>query len=271
MNMSLIAFIDTEVDAKSQNILDIGSVKSDGSSFHKNSILEFTVFVNGVEFICGHNILKHDIKYLGKALIDAGVESANIIDTLWLSPLLFPTRPYHALLKDDKLQTEELNNPLNDSIKARDLFYDEVSAFNQADGAIKEILYLLLGRIKEFQAFFRYVNYKVERTDVEALIRLKFRDEICEHVNLTKIINEHPVELAYCLSLVNSFITHKKVHSITPPWVLKNYPEVECIMLALRSKPCVMGCNYCNNALDIYRGLKKFFGFDSYRMQGKRI
>ena len=52
------------------------------------------------------------------------------IDTLYLSPLLFPHRPYHALLKDDKLQTDELNNPLNDSIKAMQLFYDEVNAFH---------------------------------------------------------------------------------------------------------------------------------------------
>jgi len=266
--MKTIAFIDTEVDVKSQNILDIGSVKSDGSLFHNNSILEFTVFAKGVEFVCGHNILKHDIKYIGKALNDAGIDLRNIIDTLCLSPLLFPTKPYHALLKDDKLQTEESNNPLNDSYKARDLFYDEVSAFNDTDSVIKEILYSLLSRTKEFEAFFRYVNYKCVRTEVEALIRFKFKDEICEHVNLTKIISEHPVELAYCLSLINSFVIHKKVHSITPPWVLKNYPEVEGIMLTLRSRPCVTGCNYCSNALDIYKGLKKFFGFDSYRMYG---
>src|SRR6185436_8935627 len=83
-----------------------------------------------------------------------------------------------------------------------------------------------------------------------------------------KIISENPIELAYCLSLINSFIIHKKVHSITPPWVLKNYPDVERIMLLLRSKPCITGCIYCNNALDIYKGLKKFFGFDFYRTYG---
>ena len=36
---------------------------------------------------------------------------------------------YHRLLKDDKLQVEELNNPVNDSQKAKDLFFDEVNAF----------------------------------------------------------------------------------------------------------------------------------------------
>lgn len=51
------------------------------------------------------------------------------IDTLYLSPLLFPKRPYHSLVKDDKLQIEELNNPVNDSLKAKELFEDEVNAF----------------------------------------------------------------------------------------------------------------------------------------------
>src|SRR5215467_6763916 len=129
--MKTIAFIDLEIEPNSEKILDIGSVKGDGSSFHKASVPEFIQFLNGIQFICGHNIFNHDIKFIGKALNDAGVNSANIIDTLFLSPLLFPTKPYHALLKDDKLQSEDKNNPLNDSIKAKDLFNDEVAAFKQ--------------------------------------------------------------------------------------------------------------------------------------------
>jgi ATP-dependent DNA helicase RecQ len=142
--MNSIAFIDTEVEPKSRKILDIGSVKGDGSSFHKTSVAEFIQFLNGTQFICGHNIFNHDIKYIGNALSDAGVNSENIIDTLFLSPLLFPTKPYHSLLKDDKLQSEDTNNPLNDSIKAKDLFNDEIAAFKQTDERLKQIFYLLV-------------------------------------------------------------------------------------------------------------------------------
>jgi ATP-dependent DNA helicase RecQ len=267
-NTRLITFIDTEIEPTKRKILDIGAIKENGNQFHKASLGDFVQFLKGDDYICGHNILNHDLKYIGKAIYDAGINPSNIIDTLHLSPLLFPTKPYHALLKDDKLQTEDTNNPLNDSIKARDLFYSEVAAFSQTNETIKEIFYLLLNRTKEFGTFFRFVNYKNISPDAEALIRLKFRNEICENANLTKIISEHPIELAYCLALINSFITHNTVHSITPPWVLKNFPGVERIMLLLRSKPCITGCNYCNNALDIYKGLKKFFGFDSYRNYG---
>jgi len=263
-----IAFIDTEIEPKSRKILDIGSVKEDGSEFHKNSVSEFILFLNGIHLICGHNILNHDVKYIGKALNDAGVNSVNIIDTLYLSPLLFPTKPYHALLKDDKLQSEEKNNPLNDSFKAKDLFYDEISAFKKADDALKKIFYLLLSDKNKFRAFFRFMRYTCESIDVEQLIHETYKNEICEHVDLKKIITEYPIELAYSLSLVNSFIQHKKIHSITPPWVLKNYPEVQRVMFRLRNQPCVSGCSYCNHAFDIHEGLNSFFGFNSYRTYG---
>ncbi len=267
-SISLITFIDTEIESAKGKILDIGAIKEDGNRFHSASLGDFTKFLKGSEYICGHNILNHDIKYIDQTINEAGIPPLNVIDTLHLSPLLFPTKPYHALLKDDKLQSEELNNPLNDSIKARDLFNGEVAAFSQIDEELKEIFYSLLHPTKEFGAFFRFINYKNNRPDLETQIRLKFHGEICENSNISKIKAEHPIELAYCLSLINSFIVHRNVYSITPPWVLKNYPVVENIMLLLRSKPCITGCNYCNNALNIYKGLKKFFGFDSYRTYG---
>ncbi|MFT3920079.1 hypothetical protein [Cloacibacterium sp.] len=39
-------------------------------------------------------------------------------------------------------------------------------------------------------------------------------------------------------------------------------------MFLLRNKPCISGCEYCDNFLDAHKGLKKFFGFDSYRSYG---
>lgn len=263
--MNSIAFIDTEINPDSQQVLDIGGIKDDGSSFHKASLNEFARFLNGVQFVGGHNIFNHDIKYIDEILHNAGINTANIIDTLYFSPLLFPTKPYHALLKDDKLQSDEINNPLNDSIKAKDLFYDEMAAFRQTDETFQQIFWMLLHDKKEFKAFFEFIQYRCESTNPEELIRMKLKNEICEQADLAKIISEHPVQLAYCLSLINSFIHHKKVYSITPPWVLKNYPEVEHIMFQLRNKPCISGCSYCNNALDIYKGMKRFFGFDSFR------
>jgi ATP-dependent DNA helicase RecQ len=59
--MNSIAFIDTEIDPVSQNILDIGGIKPDESKFHKNSVAGLMKFLHGVQFICGHNIINHDL------------------------------------------------------------------------------------------------------------------------------------------------------------------------------------------------------------------
>jgi len=259
--MNSIAFIDIEVEPISNKILDIGSIKDNGSSFHSNSISGFIDFLKGTKFICGHNILNHDLKYIQKAVNDAGISQSNIIDTLFLSPLLFPTKPYHHLLKDDKLQIEELNNPLNDSIKAKDLFFDEVAAFNLTNDSLKQIFYLLLNDKKGFHSFLDYTSYNSNDSKLETIIQKTFYSEICSQANLDEIIAQHPIELAYCLALIDC----RNRYSITPPWVLKNFPEVERIMFSLRNKPCLSGCAYCNRALDIHKGLKRYFGFDSFR------
>ena len=265
--MKSIIFIDIEVNHNDGKILDIGCIKSDGSTFHANSISGFIDFLKGTKFICGHNILNHDLKYIQQNLITAGISQSNIIDTLFFSPLLFPTKPYHHLLKDDKLQTEELNNPLNDSIKAKDLFFDEIASFNQTDDVLKSIFFLLLNDKFEFHSFFNYVSFNCNNYDSElvALIKQKFNSAICNEANLKEIIVQHPIELAYCLALINCI----NRYSITPPWVLRNFPEVERIMFLLRNKPCLSGCKYCNEALDPYKGLKRYFGFSSFRTYAK--
>ena len=260
--MNPIVFVDTEIDPKNNKILDIGAVKDNGNSFHSDSVAAFIEFIKGSKYVCGHNILNHDIKYIQNAVTEAGISDEYIIDTLFLSPLLFPAKPYHSLLKDDKLQTDEINNPLNDSIKARDLFYDEVAAFQQLDGSLKNIFFGLLHNRREFKAFFRFVGQDAYINDLENMIRTKFHSLICENVNLNKLIGENPVELSYCLALINT----QSRYSITPPWVVKTYPGVEQVMRFLRNKLCLTGCEYCSEALDIQKGLKRFFGFDSFRM-----
>ncbi len=129
--MSSIAFFDLEINPEKESILDIGAIRSDDAEFHQNHPYKFLEFVYKAEFLVGHNIIAHDLKYLQKYKGDPNFDLHKSIDTLLLSPLLFPKNPYHNLPKDYKLETEELNNPLNDSKKARDLFYDEVNAFRQ--------------------------------------------------------------------------------------------------------------------------------------------
>ena len=262
--MHSIVFFDTETDHGGTKIYDIGGCRDDGGQFHDASLERFARFLQGVDFVCGHNILQHDVKFVRPALASAGISLDHAIDTLPWSPLLFPEKPYHALVKDDKLQSDAINNPLNDALKARDLFYDEMAAFLRLDPDLKIIYYGLLQAQAAFSAFFNYLNFQPENQDLAALIFQKFRSDICEKADVARFVEENPIELAYALAIINC--QHR--FSITPPWVLRNYPEVERIAAHLRSKPCLEGCPYCRQHLDIFKGLKQFFGFAGYRTYG---
>lgn len=260
--MNSITFIDTEIDPNTGSILDIGAIKGDGSIFHENSINRFVEYLKGTDFICGHNILNHDFNYLSRHLDEAGLTHLQFIDTLYLSPLLFPKRPYHHLLKDEKLQTDELNNPVSDSIKAKDLFFDEINAFTHLEDPLKQIFFSLLKDNKEFRAFFNYISFQNSSSfGLESLIKQTFSSWICSNANLPLFIERHPVELAYCLALIHC----QNRYSITPPWVLKNFPGVERLIFLLRDKPCIQGCSHCDQALDPVKGLQRYFGYKSFR------
>jgi len=259
--MSSIAFFDLEVSEDSKKVVDYGSIKSDGSSIHSRLKFDFFNFISDTEYLCGHNIINHDVKYIIEDLDRLIKKPENFIDTLYFSPLLFPKREYHRLVKDDKLQTDENNNPLSDSKKAKDLFYEEVDAFNNSDAELKQLYYALLKNKPGFQGFFNFIEYKANEIDIEQIVQSKFQDEICQNAQVDRIIKENPIALAYCLAIINT----RDKYSITPPWVSRNFPEVESIMYLLRGKPCISGCEYCNRSLDAFKGLKKFFGFDAFR------
>lgn len=258
--MTTIAFLDTEVTSQ-HHIVDLGCILSDGRKYHGKSVIECLNLIEGTDFLCGHNIIHHDIKYLKLALPRFGIESEHVIDTLYLSPLLFPNYPSHKLLKDDKLSEEDLNNPLNDAIKTQELFIKELAEFRKLPDSIKHIYFQLLSKQLEFQGFFKYLRINYPVVPLETLIRETFGEQICSHAPLQEFIDRTPVELAYSLAL--SRTTDR--WSITPPWVLKQFQKVERIVHLLRNKPCLEGCIYCNQQLDAHRGLKEFFGFDDYR------
>ncbi|RZS95317.1 RecQ family ATP-dependent DNA helicase [Cecembia calidifontis] len=255
-----ICFLDIEVDPQNEKLLDFGAVKSDGSTFHSNNIKKFEAFLDRPQFVCGHNILGHDLPYLQKK----GIQFSNVIDTLFLSPLLFPKKPYHNLVKDDKLQTESLSNPLNDAIKARDLLNDQVSAFLDLEKDLQQIFYRLLAQSDAFKGFFEYLDFEATTDNISELIHKFFRGKICAHADIYEFVKRKPIPLAYALSLI--YVGDR--FSITPPWVLQRFPETDRLMTMLRGRPCLTGCTYCSKTFDIHAGLKRIFGFEQFRTYG---
>ena len=259
-DISKFAFVDAEVGLRDHKVHDIGALRHDGATFHqadKQKLVEF-LKEGKVDFVCGHNIVHHDAKYLFDT-----PHRWNLVDTLYMSPLLFPERPYHRLVKDDKLVSDQMNNPVNDCEKARELLMDETARWKELSPGLQTIYASLLADKEEFMGFLRIAD--AERLSspktLESLIRQEFKGRICEHADLTSIAKKHPCALAYALALINT----KDHASTTPGWVLHNFPEVEYVITLLRHTPCTEGCEYCTPAFDLHHNLKLLFGYDSFR------
>ena len=311
---NIMAFIDCEVGIEDKKIHDIGAVLSDSalfrlllsdqpqpgasgpsssqsssdspsafssfslnsSSFHSPSLKDFAAFVRDAGFLCGHNIIHHDLFYLNQALAKQGIRLAGAaVDTLYLSPLLFPRRPYHALLKDDKLMVEQNSNPVNDCKKAQKLFHDEINEFLSLPAFLKILYALLLSGEEEFRGFFDFLEVQglfskpktkspyIRSYTVKTLIRRHFSGKLCSNADFDGLEKEFPVELAYALSL----IWDDDEASVTPPWVLRQFPKIANVFHVLRSTSCG-GCEYCRENLDARAALKKIFHYDSFRLYG---
>ncbi len=256
-NMPHYAIIDIEISLQEQKLHDIGSLRYDGATFHKASKTELFEFIKDVNYICGHNIIHHDAKYL---FTDKTCHW-HLVDTLYISPLLFPERPYHKLVKDDKLISEQMNNPVNDCEKAKDLLMDETTQWNSLATEKRRIFASLLKDKEEFKGFLNFVNAEYMDKGLPESIKKLYEEKICQHADFDMLIEQYPCELAYALALIDT-TDHR---SVTPGWVLRNYPKVEYVIKLLRHTKCTTGCSYCNIQLDIYHNLRRFFGFREFR------
>lgn len=255
---SRYAFVDVEVGLKDKRIHDIGILRWDGAKYHSADKRAAISFLEDVDFVCGHNVIHHDMKYL----LGDEVQRWQLVDTLYVSPLLFPERPYHHLLKDDKLMNEQMNNPVNDCEKACDLLMDEIAKWKALPVAQRFIYATLLHDVTEFAGFLAMVDAEVyDETTLVEHIHTAYDGRICRHADLAAIIEQQPVELAFALALIST----TERNSITPPWVLHNYPNVENVVHRLRHTRCAEGCDYCRKYLDAHYNLKYFFGYDQFR------
>lgn len=255
---SRYAFVDVEVGLKDKRIHDIGILRWDGAKYHSADKRAAISFLEDVDFVCGHNVIHHDMKYL----LGDEVQRWQLVDTLYVSPLLFPERPYHHLLKDDKLMNEQMNNPVNDCEKACDLLMDEIAKWKALPDAHRFIYATLLRDVPEFAGFLAMVDAEVcDETTLVEHIHTAYDGRICRHADLAAIIEQQPVELAFALALIST----TERNSITPPWVLHNYPNVENVVHRLRHTRCAEGCDYCSKYLDAHYNLKYFFGYDQFR------
>lgn len=204
------------------------------------------------EFICGHNIIDFDSKMLPivndghKNLVNSTSQNIKIaeiftkiplIDTLYLSLLLYPSLITHRLEKPYITDICIENDPLEDSLLAFGLFDKLDSDFDVLPIEKREIFYKILSKNKFFSGYFLYKNMVFNDIEIYKFIKIE-----CEKTNVLFVIDKdkfddilynYPLETAFCTSLL---LSGKK--SVFSSFLLFNYPKiVEIYKLICYKKP----------------------------------
>lgn len=263
-------FFDLEINSSTREIKEIGAVLGE-EEFYSQSKSGLKKFSLEAQYICGHNIIEHDLTYLPKNPLSKGFfdEHQLVIDTLYLSTLLFAEKPYHRLVKEYYLLSQDVNHPVQDAKLAKQVFEDCLSRFYALPLNLKKIYFNLLYKQQGFEGFFRQVEQelKVSIFEIPMLITEHFGERLCVNQNWLGWVREHPVELAYCLA---SIAANQK-DSILPQWVQLRYSLIPSLLCELRLRSC-QECLYCQQALSPRRALKQYFGYDDFRkFEGKNL
>ena len=259
--MQNILFLDIESDPKTRKVSEIGLIF--GNREYKGAdIMKMLPWVMEAEYICGHNIIGHDIPVLEEKL-GTVFNNKKFIDTLVWSPLLFADKPYHSIQKDYKGFThrDEPNNAFLDSKIVIEWLHDFIQRFESLEVDWKRILHGLLQNDFRFQGFLEYNGFEYSGTKLEEQILNTFEGKICKNAPLTEIILQYPLELAYALSLIRA-----TDDSILAKWVALTFPETEIVLETLRFTECENpSCLFCTNRLNPRRALVDYFGYRDFR------
>lgn len=256
-----ILYIDIETDKKGK-IKDVGALFN-GQELHESKLTKLENWISQAEYICGHNIVAHDIPFLERVLGNKTFSNKKIIDTLLWSPLLFSDNPYHKLVKGYKIVNDsDYNNPLSDCKLTKQLLIDELNRFNELDTSIQQIYASLLSRSEAYSGFLELINFQISNVDLSSEIGNLFKNKICDSADIFQLVKDHSIELAYAFSLINT----NEDKSVLAYWVGKTLPKTQHILDEIRFKFCGKPtCTYCNSNLNPKKALLTYFGYEDFR------
>lgn len=265
----MILFLDIEYGVSTKKINEIGLVLGD-QSYRGRDLSKVTDFVAEAKWICGHNLVAHDLPILRDVGFGSVLEGLEVIDTLLLCPLLKPSVARHKLTKDYQIHDLAKSDPVYDAELARDLLYDLSDLWNGLASPVQRVFISLLSQEEGFRGFFQWLDWELgSTTEVrkEHLWKEKslldyYAQEICSQTDLKLLSQAFPVELAYVLALVKT----EDPKIVTPSWVLGNFPEIQTVFDQLRSTDCGdPNCAYCSRILNPVTALNSFFGYPGFR------
>ena len=272
--------LDLEVGVQDLRIRAFGAIRADtgkrllysGSGFAA-ALRELDALADGSDFLLGHNLIEHDLPCLEAASPELRLLKLPPLDTLRLSPLAFPSNPYHRLVKhykDGGLVRNQRNDPALDSELAIDLFRDERKALADADPDLLTAWHWLCtpapqGVDRALGALFGKIRSAPRPSDAEARAAVARRLDGAACAVHTRAIIETP-ESGWALAYALAWLSVAGGNSVMPPWVRHQFPEAGRLVRRMRDDACAdPACGWCRERHDAGKELKRWFGYDAFR------
>jgi ATP-dependent DNA helicase RecQ len=258
--LDTVLYLDLEADPKTKKVSEFAFVYGT-KEYRGQEISAVNPWIKEADFICGHNIIEHDLPLL-ESNFNLILTGKNFIDTLLWSPLLFPSKPYHSLSKSYKAYSHrDENNPVLDSKIAAEYLHDFVIQFIMLDAKWQSVLIKLLQDHPHYGGFLKYVKSQPLEQHLEGLIINVFHGKVCSNVNWKWLIENFPVELSYALSLIRA-----NEDSILSKWVLNHLGNTQLVLDTVRFTDCGdPKCEYCQSKLNPKSALSEYFGYSDFR------
>lgn len=216
-------------------------------------------------FVLGHNLIHHDIPALARLAPRHPLLALPRIDTLLLSPLAFPERPYHRLIKDDRLVRDGRPAPLSDCRACLRVLADITGAIRsgqEKNPSLWRYFQAAVASEAGHAALFGQPEAPAARSAQEALDALKprLRGLACD-TSLAALSPgpDEALPLAYVLAWLQL-----APGSCLPAWARLSYPETTRLLHSLRERSCG-ACDYCRRQHSPEGWLSRVFGYEAFR------
>ena len=269
-DFSKFLFFDLEYNPGTQKVREYGYILGE-EEVRATSPAKLEEASDKAEFIVGHYILNHDAPIL-RQYFSIDFPNIKVLDTLMLSSLLFPRKPYHRLRKEYLHSEDETSNPLQDARLCKKLLEDCIEKWKILPWQLQCLLFLFLQNEPGFAPFFSLVDIsernelRSKQLEIQKWFQSQYEKNICLNQNFENEWTAYRIEWCFLLML---FCEDGPTDYI-PHWVRYQYPHLEGILRRRRLIPCDNPqCPYCSEQLSSTKQLKKWFGFKEFRSFNK--
>ncbi len=265
-NLHDFLFFDLEYNPGTEAVREYGYILGEERAREKNPA-KLELAAQKAKFIVGHNVLRHDAPIL-RQYFSIDFPNVKALDTLMLSSLLFPCKPYHKLRKEYLKNEDEPSDPLKDAELCKRLLQDCVEKWGSYPWQLRYLLFQFLKNEPGFAPFFNLVEVPEQSklrsnlSEIQRWFTAHYEKSICLHQDFENEWAVYRVEWCFLLTLFHE----EGPSDFVPHWVRYQYPHLESILHRRRLVPCGNSqCPYCSEQLSSIKQLKKWFGFDAFR------